>query len=121
MHIPLETKRSHIIKIRVNLHELTDIKTKAGASATAEWLRNLAMNLPLNSSQAKSRHRARAHNKNLDNSILLGEIGRIGNNLNQLVRAVNINKNNANPVDLINVAAQLNLIWNELHNVQQNI
>lgn len=51
MHIPPKQIRSHIIKIRVNLNEKTLIKSRAGSIPTAEWLRTLALDLPVNPKQ----------------------------------------------------------------------
>lgn len=121
MHIQDNKIRRHVIKIRVNSNEMTAIKTKAGASATAEWLRNLAMNLRIDSYHPKTRYHARVHKKDPERSLPLYEIGRIGNNLNQLTRAINKAKYTSTTIDLVTVAIQLNLIWKELHVVQQNI
>ena len=120
MHIPPKNIRSHIIKIRVNLDEKTLIKNRAGSTATAEWLRQLALDIPADLTKRRSRHTARIYLKNIERSLLVCEIARIGNNLNQLTRCVNAAKYSATPIDLVTVSSQLNLIWQELQNVQQN-
>lgn len=121
MPIPKKPIRGHIIKIRVNDKELAAIQARAGESATAEWLRNLAMGFPLDSMKRPTRHRARiTQASNPERSMLIREIARIGSNLNQVARAVNSCRSSRAPIDLLLVAAQLAAIWEELKRVQQN-
>ena len=121
MHILHEKIRSHIIKIRVNLDEKTFIKNRAGHMATALWLRNLALDFPIDLIKRPSRHSARTENINPDRSLLIREIGQIGNNLNQISRVLNSLQYKGAHIDLVMLSTQLNLIWEELKNVQQNI
>lgn len=121
MHIQKKAIRSHIIKIRVNHDEMTAIKIRAGSAATAEWLRNLAMDFPVDLSHRPSRHYARVTNEtNPERSELVREVARIGSNLNQLTRSVNSSRYTAAPINLIMVSTQLSMIWQELNYVQQN-
>jgi hypothetical protein len=116
-----KTIRNHIIKIRVNPDELAAIRARAGDSATAEWLRNLALDSPA-TAQRPSRHRASVHVKaSPEAAALTREIARIGNNLNQLGRAVNYSCRDQAPINLLMVSAQLVAIWKELENVQQGV
>ena len=120
MSVFVNQNRSHIIKIRVNSLELSAIKLRAGSCATAVWLRDLAMDCQEGTSLRKIRHVARLENKNPQRTLLLCAVGRIGNNLNQITRAVNSAQYNAYPIELTDVAFQLNGIWEELRNVQQD-
>lgn len=120
MHIPHEKIRSHIIKIRVNFDEKTFIKNRAGPLATAEWLRRVALDFPVDVAKRPVRHFARIENINPERTLLVREIGRIGNNLNQISRVLNSQRYSGASVDLIMLSTQLNFIWEELRNVQQN-
>lgn len=120
MHISPKKTRCHIIKIRVNLDEKTFIKNRAGPQATAEWLRQLAMDFHVELAKRPVRHFARIENKDPDRSSIVREIARIGNNLNQISRVLNSLQYNESHIDLIMLSTQLNLIWEELKYVQQN-
>lgn len=116
-----KSNRNHVIKIRVTPDELAAIRVRAGDAATAEWLRNIALDVPIATTQRSLRCHARPlPEPDPDRAWLTREISRIGTNMNQLARAVNHYRSVHAPINMLMVATQLAGIWKELESVQQS-
>lgn len=95
-------KREKIIKIRATESEYSDLVERSTKPRLAEWMREFCLG-------AKS---PRARNIPQIDPDLLRQLAGIGNNLNQIARA--INSQEWKPVDRIQVISALSAIQREL-------
>lgn len=77
-------RRAHVLKIRLSDEELAELIRRCPDGTTrSHWLRQLALGQPI------ARHRRRQPPPTVDADLLL-EVRRIGVNLNQLARSLNL-------------------------------
>jgi len=103
-------------KIWLSSDEAERVKVAAGDVPVATWLRDLALGQPSKPRPPLMQRRARERAPENAACIqpLAMAVARVGNNLNQIARAVNIDLKERNPMDAVLVATQLAQIRHEL-------
>lgn len=100
--------RTHTFKIRASVEEKAAIESrKPSGFSLAEWWRNLALG------QDVKEKRKRRVPPQVD-AELMRELARIGANMNQIARALNVANKKGNTVDLIELKALLCSMEREL-------
>ena len=103
-------------KIWLSSEEAERVKAAAGDVPVASWLRDLALGQPSKPRpplmQRKAQERSPKNAAYIQPLALA--VARVGNNLNQLARAVNIDLKERNPMDAVLVATQLAQIRREM-------
>jgi hypothetical protein len=109
-------KRAHKISIRASDEELAELKNRAADQPLAEWLRELGLG------QQRKRERERWTPPPTVDPQLIRHIAMIGNNINQIARALNKNPNAdsmAVLVEIQHIQKGLNQLV-EIHRVSEN-
>lgn len=113
-------RRIRVVKLRLTDNEMTDLRARANETALAIYVRQiLFVNCAVTSKQHERKKPAQI-DKNDESNAVVREIAKIGNNLNQIARAVNTNVKNNNSTDMVIFASRLLGIWEEV-NVLQNL
>jgi Bacterial mobilisation protein (MobC) len=103
-------------KIWLSSAEAERIKDAAGDVPVASWLRDLALGQP--SKPRPPLMQRKAQERSPQNAAYIQPlalaVARVGNNLNQIARAVNIDLKERNPMDAVFVATQLAQIRREM-------
>ncbi|NMR82208.1 plasmid mobilization relaxosome protein MobC [Vibrio parahaemolyticus] len=92
-------RRTECIQLRVSKDEKLQIFANANGNVSV-WLRTMALN-------PNSCHHKKLYKEIKQDPALVSEVARIGNNLNQIARYINIEKKSGLLVDLVAVQAQL--------------
>ena len=113
---PKTPKRGHKISIRASDEELDELRNRAADQPLAEWLRELGL------SQQRKRERQRWTSPPQVDPQLIRHLSMIGNNINQIARALNQNQN----ADSLAVLVEIQHIQKaldqlvEIHRVSEN-
>ncbi|ELI5430957.1 plasmid mobilization relaxosome protein MobC [Vibrio parahaemolyticus] len=92
-------RRTECIQLRVSKDEKLQIFANANGNVSV-WLRTMAL-------KPNSCHHKKQYKEIKQDPVLLREVARIGNNLNQIARYMNSAKKSGLLVDLVAVQAQL--------------
>lgn len=113
-------RRTHIIKVRASAQEYANLFEQAGETALAVFIRQQLLSGDVVSTKRQARKTPSKHDRDNGCAVLAREVARVGNNLNQLARAVNqlikVNK----PIDSLILSMRLFGIWEQLY-VLQNL
>lgn len=113
---PKTPKREHKISIRASDDELAELKNRAADQPLAEWLRELGLG------QQRKRERERWTSPPTVDPLLIRHVATIGNNVNQIARALNQNPNAdsmAVLVEIQHIQKALDQLV-EIHRVSEN-
>jgi hypothetical protein len=110
-------------KIWLSSAEAERVKAAAGDVPVATWLRDLALGQPSKPRPPLMQRKAQERGPKSASHIqpLALAVARVGNNLNQLARAVNIDLKERNPMDAVLVATQLAQIRREMREELQAV
>lgn len=98
--------RNKIIKIRVNESEYKDLLQRSNKPRLAEWIRNYCLGARV----------PKANKIPPIDPMLLRQLAGLGNNLNQIARA--INSEEWKPIDRVQIISALTGIQQELANIK---
>lgn len=103
-------------KIWLNSAEAEQVKAAAGDVPVATWLRNLALGQPAQFAPPRTARRTKSRRPEYAAAVqpVALAVSRVGNNLNQIARAVNSDVRARRPIDAIAVAIQLMRIRQEI-------
>lgn len=113
-------RRTHTVKLRLTKLELIELRARSNEVALAVFIREILFVNSAASSKQYQRKKPTCDEKNDGANAVAREIAKIGNNLNQIAKSVNLCMKNNNSLDLVIVATRLCSIWEEI-NVLQNI
>ncbi len=115
-----KVRRTRVVKLRLTDSELIDLRDRSSDTALAVFIRQILFVNSTVTTKQHERKRKISDQKNVERIALNREVARIGNNLNQIARSVNISSKNNKSIDMVIVASRLYMIWEEI-NVLQNI
>lgn len=98
--------RNHKISVRADDAELENLKNRAGDQALAEWMRNVCLGEPEKPVERKSYSKSEINRWTPPPEVdpdLIRHIAMIGNNVNQIARALNQNPNADSMAALIEI------------------
>lgn len=117
--------RNHKISVRVDDVELENLKNRAGDQALAEWMRNVCMGQPEKPAERKAYSKEEIKRWTPPPAVdplLIRHVAMIGNNVNQIARALNQNPNAdsmAVLVEIQHIQKALDQLV-EIHRVSEN-
>ena len=107
-------KRTKTEKLRFTPTELEEIKARVPENETRSgWIRRLLLSEPV----PKTRKRLTAPEVD---PVLMRELGKIGGNLNQIARALNVANKVGEPVSVSQVLAMLQVMEQHLDEIKEN-
>lgn len=109
MKMKEEDKRKRIIRVRVNDIEFAQLQEKAGAVRISPFLRTLGLGY-----QPRKKPTPKA------DPVLIRELARLGNNLNQLTKTANQMRAQGEHLDALRLLSALHDIEDELEQIRDH-
>lgn len=108
--------RDKIIRIRVTENENQKLKVNAEGRQVSPWLREMGLGTPPENIPKPVKGQKVAPTVD---PLLIRELARIGNNLNQMARLANEQKKSGFDFDVLEVLAKLGVMHNELRMLRE--
>jgi hypothetical protein len=107
-------RRTHIIKVRASDCEHACLLEQAGDTAMAVYIRQKLLDGAVVTTKRQVRKTTSKNDRDAGCAVLAREVARVGNNLNQLARAVNQTMKINKPMTSLILGMRLYEIWEQL-------